>query len=365
MKRRSCALLAWLLVAARVAGSSQPAPVELAAEGRQPQAAVSADGAVAVVYGTPASDTAPGRVLCRVSADGGKTFAPAVEIARVEGLALGMRRGPRIAFAGATLVVLAISHGNGNLWAWRSTDRGTTWSAPTKVNDVEKSAVEGMHALASDGGTLLATWLDGRTKGTKIYAARSMDGGVTWSKNVKVYASPDGHTCECCAPAASPDGKGGFAVLWRNWLKGSRDMWLASSADGGRTFGKARKLGVGTWPLDGCPMKAGTLAPEPNGRLLTLWEREGTLYECSPGGTERSLGEAGQPWAASGPGGVYRVWKAGETIRLVAPGAAPADLGRGAWPVVASAPSGAPLVAAWQSPGNAGGVVFAVMRELH
>jgi hypothetical protein len=339
-----------------------PASATLAGEGRQPQVAVSADGAVAVVYGTPATEDAPGRVLCRVSGDGGKTFAPEREIARVAGLALGMRRGPRVAWSGRTLVVLAISHATGNLSAWRSADRGATWNAPVRVNDAEKSAIEGMHDLGVSGGTLLAAWLDGRTKGTKIYAARSTDGGATWSPNARVYASPDGHTCECCSPSVGPDGRGGFAIMWRNWLKGSRDMWLASSADAGRTFGKARKLGTGTWPLDGCPMAGGGLAPEPGGKLLTLWRREGELFECRPGEPEHDLGAGDQPWAAAGPGGVYRVWKAGEAITLLAPGAPAAELGHGAWPVLAAAPSGSPLVAAWQLAGDRGGIVTALLR---
>lgn len=346
-----------MIAAALLAGwAAAASPVTLSPSGRQPQAAVGPEGAVAVAWGEPATENAPGRILCRVSADGGRTFAPAVEVARVEKPALGMRRGPRVAFAGPVLVVLAVSHGSGDLVAWRSADRGATWSPPATVNDVPKSAIEGMHALAAGrDGTLLACWLDGRTKGTKIYAARSVDGGATWSKNVRVYASPDGHTCECCAPAAAPEGKGGFAVMWRNWLKGSRDMWLASSADDGRTFGRARKLGVGTWPLDGCPMKGGALAAQPDGTLLTLWEREGTLYECVPGKPEQSLGDAGQPWAAAASGGVYRVWAAEGRVRCQGPEGVAQDVGPGSFPVVAA---GGPVVAVvWQSPGEAGGVM--------
>ena len=73
---------------------------------------------------------------------------------------------------------------NGDLLVWRSADGGRTWSSPSTVNDVAGAAREGLHAMASGAGGLLFTaWLDLREGRTKLYGARSTDGGVTWSKN--------------------------------------------------------------------------------------------------------------------------------------------------------------------------------------
>ena len=57
------------------------------------------------------------------------------------------------------------------------------------INDVPGAPTEGLHALASDAkGQLFAAWLDKRGgQGTKLYGARSTDGGATWSKNVMIY----------------------------------------------------------------------------------------------------------------------------------------------------------------------------------
>ena len=56
------------------------------------------------------------------------------------------------------------------------------------------------------------------------------------------------------------DAQGRVAVMWRNWLNGSRDMFAALSSDGGKTFATAQKLGSGTWKLNGCPMDGGSIA---------------------------------------------------------------------------------------------------------
>ena len=53
--------------------------------------------------------------------------------------------------------------------------------------------------------------------------------------------SPDGTICECCDPSLAAMGHGEFAVMWRNKLGGSRDLYtlrLAGRASGG-SGGKA------------------------------------------------------------------------------------------------------------------------------
>ena len=91
---------------------------------------------------------------------------------------------------------------------------------------------------------------------------------------MRVYQSPDGHICECCQPVAAVDAQGRVAVMWRNWLGGTRDLYLTTSADGGKTFAAAQKLGTGTWKLNGCPMDGGAVAFNPLGKPLAVWRRK-------------------------------------------------------------------------------------------
>src|SRR4051794_2476027 len=240
------------------------------------------------------------------SGDGGQSFSAPVKVAESPALMAGMRRGPRIVIAGEAIVITAVAsgeRGKGDLLAWRSTDHGSSWFGPTRINDVAASAREGLHSISARGNRIFATWLDLRSPGMKLYGAVSHDGGNTWSENRLVYQSPDGHICECCHPTAYIAADGKFYAMWRNWLNGNRDMYVAESTDEGRTW-TAKKLGSGTWPLNACPMDGGALSIDNAGKILSVWRRDKTVYIASPGESERELGAGKQPvivQTASGP----------------------------------------------------------------
>jgi len=282
-------------------------PVEIApSEFRgaiQPQVAVAPGGQIHVVFGK-------GTALYHAGSADGRRFTPPVKIGELEKLALGMRRGPRIAATDQDLVVTAISHADGNLHAWTSQDNGSTWHERPHVNDRAKSAIEGLQALAGDGhGFVFATWLDDREGGKQVWGASSPDGGQTWGANVLIYKSPDGPVCPCCHPSVAVDATGRVAVMWRNALGGSRDFYLARSADRGKTFGAAEKLGSGTWKMNACPMDGGSLAIGPKGEAETVWRRERTIF-ASVGATEQRLSAAGaQPLVLYTKRGASFLWE--------------------------------------------------------
>jgi hypothetical protein len=350
-------------------------PVELArgagqTEPQQPQIAVGADGAIHVAYGV--DDVVR---YCR-SNDGGKTFSEPVDLPPISNMSLGMRRGPRIAVTDKAICVTAIGGKqgkgrDGDVLAMRSVDGGKTWSDPAPVNDIADSAREGLHAMAAGPrGELCCVWLDLRNRRTEIMASIAAEGGASWQKNVLVYKSPDGSVCECCHPSVAFDGRGGIHVMWRNSLAGARDMYAAVSSDGGRTFGKASKLGSGTWPLDACPMDGGAIAVAADGKPAAAWRREKTVYLSLAGRREEQrLGPGEQPWVTATEVGPVVVWlkERGETLFLLAPGdEAPTDLAaRAADPVIASGPGGrGPVVAAWESRvGKDFSIICQVIRE--
>lgn len=114
-----------------------------------------------------------------------------------------------------------------------------------RVNDVDEIAKEALMGLSADGLKVFAVWLAVKNpKGKNVYGAKSTDGGMTWSKNLLVYASPDSTVCECCKPSVAIKGKNIY-VMFRNWLKVKRDLYLAKSSNGGKSFENAQKLGVG------------------------------------------------------------------------------------------------------------------------
>jgi hypothetical protein len=268
-----------------------------------------------------------------------------------------------VALSGNTIVITAVAgkipdggphaHGlpsDGDLFVWRSKDGGKTWSEGKAINDVPGSATEGLHGLAADGkGTLFAAWLDKRgAKGTKLCAARSMDDGATWSKNIEVYRSPGGSICECCHPSVAIDAAGRLLVMWRNSLGGARDMYLAASRDG-VTFSTPEKLGNGTWRIDACPMDGGGLAVSPT-KTLTAWRRDGNIFLAEPGQAERQVGTGKDVALALSGDRVYALWSNGPRLEAWNDGKVDVLSGAGAFPSVCSLPAGGAL-AAWEENG--------------
>jgi hypothetical protein len=322
--------------------------IQLAPEGaapafRQPQLAAGAK-MTALTFG------AGNAVYFSASSDGGASFSKPVKVSEQGKLSLGRHRGPRVAIAGDSIVISAIAGekgggADGDLVAWRSADGGKSWSAGVRVNDIAGSAREGLHAMASGEGVLFAAWLDLRAKGTRLYGAASTDGGATWSKNVLVYASPDGSICQCCHPSLFVDSHGAIHAMFRNALAGARDMYIARSTDGGKTFGAAEKQGAGTWPLEACPMDGG-------GLMATAWRRDKDVFLSTEPGHEILLGPGKDPAIAAGADGIYTAWSSGPGLRVSAPGKPVADLASaGAFVQLASAPGGT-VIAAWESNGS-------------
>jgi hypothetical protein len=282
---------------------------------KEPQAAIGTNGRVFVAFG------AGEEVYAAVSGDSGKTFGTPVRVGSEGNLSLGMRRGPRVVATKRGAVITAIYNKagggqDGELFSWRTDDGGKTWLGPARVNDVSGAAREGLHGMAvsPDGEKIACTWLDLRAKGTQLFSSVSSDGGKTWSKNALVYRSPDGSICECCHPSLVYDAQNRLHVMWRNSLGGARDMYLASSLDGGKTFGAAQKLGAGTWPLKACPMDGGALAVSPKTGITTFWRRENTLYlaDASPANApEKSVGPGQQGTIAKTDRGTYLAWLRG------------------------------------------------------
>jgi hypothetical protein len=347
-------------------------PVELASGStpnhpRQPQVAIDEAGGIHVVYG------AGEHVFYRRSDDGGKTFSQTTELPQIANMSLGMRRGPRVAAGKGFVCVTAIGGKqgkgrDGEIFAYRSEDGGKTWLGPVTVNDEPAAAREGLHAMAAGPkGELCCVWLDLRSKGTKLVGSTSTDGGRTWTKNLLVYESPDGKVCECCHPSVTFDSQGWIYVMWRNLIAGNRDLYYCISADGGKSFAFATKLGTGAWPLNACPMDGGAIAALAPGVVATAWRREKSIYLTIPGDSEeRLLGPGEQAWIAATAAGPYAVWlkKRGESLQLLAPGQErPVELATQAGDPMVAAPAGGrgPVVAAWE---GRNGNKFTVMCQV-
>ncbi len=327
-------------------GDSKHAP-------RQPQAFVSVDGTVDVVFAT--ND----EIRLTTSHDQGATFQAATSSIRCPNLALGMRRGPRLVRTESAVIVTAIGGKqgkgrDGDLHLWRSTDNGASWSEAVFVNDVSDSAREGLHGMAAGpAGHVWCVWLDLRSGKSEIYTAHSSDHGQTWNGNVRAYRSPDGSVCECCHPSIMGGVAGQATVMFRNSLSGKRDMFLTRTEDG-TTFANGRQLGQASWKLDACPMDGGMLASDGQAGLLTVWRRDNAVYATlGDGQTEQRLGEGQQPWAAWSAAGPIIVWTSRRegplSLQRGLPGKIQQIAATARDPVVASHPQSDFAVICWEA----------------
>jgi hypothetical protein len=274
------------------------------------------------------------------SPDEGMTFGAPSAITVSGKMALGMRRGPRVAASRAAVVVTAVvgergGGADGDVVLYRSVDQGRSWGPATIINDVPGSAREGLHGMSANAeGLVVITWLDLRQKGTRIYAAVSRDHGASWEPDVLVYASPAGSVCECCHPSVDVDADGDVAVMFRNSVEGNRDMYVARARDG-RTFEPAVKLGTGTWPLQGCPMDGGAVELSPSGVVAT-WRREDGVFLTTGTGAEQRLGTGRDSVVGLHGTSTDVGWSGTDGVALWRREGPPATLGAGRFPSLIS-----------------------------
>lgn len=263
--------------------------------GEQPQISTDNKGMIRIVFGQK------DKIFCSTSKDQGITFSAPVLVAQVTDMHLGMSRGPQLASSGNYSIITAMDK-SGSIHCFRLNHSSNEWKSMGTINDLKGSCPEGLMGIAADKkDNFYAVWLDTRTGNkNQIYFSSSSDNASHWSKNTLVYQSPDGHVCECCKPGISAQGSE-VAIMFRNWVNGSRDLYLLQSTDKGKSFKGAQKLGMGTWKLNGCPMDGGGIFIDRSNTVHSVWQREGIVYYCKPGEMEANMGK-GRTCSITGSG---------------------------------------------------------------
>lgn len=278
------------------------------------------------------------------------SFEQPVAVAVLPNLVAGAKRGPQVAVSDQAIVITAVNKA-GDIHAYPLNRLTGKWSSGVRVNDVPEIAKEGFQAVTGTGkNTFHAVWLDLRgDKKNKIVGATSHDGGLTWTQNKIIYQSPDGSVCECCKVSVKARNNDVY-VQFRNWLDGSRDLYLAYSADGGVNYALPQKLGTGTWKLKACPMDGGAIVLTGKGKPLTVWRRENSLYRCVPGEPEQLLATGRNVTAAAGAKASVIAWDDNGTIWAKRDQETPIAVGKGMMPSVAVTKQIA--LVAWESDGQ-------------
>lgn len=288
---------ALILVAATIALAGRPVsrdvdsgrpvvtPQRVPGGGIQPRVAIDDRGTVHLIYfrGEPSH----GDIFYVRSTGGGGTFSDPMRVNSAAGsaIATGSVRGAQIAVGGTGRVHVAW---NGS----RSSGPGSTPMFYTRLNDPgtafepERNIMRGEYNL--DGGGTVAADRSGhvyivwhanapgeRDEGKRrVWIARSADDGRSFDRERSVFDEPTG-ACGCCGLGAFADRRGGVYVLFRSAFEvTNRDMYLLASRDLGEHFSGIR---IDRWNAGVCMMSTQAFAEGSSG-LFTAWETEGQVY---------------------------------------------------------------------------------------
>ena len=263
--------------------------VKVADNAKAPSLALDLEGNVYVAF------SRGGNIEVSVSLDGGATFSAPVRVLNAQGRDPGVsNRGPRIVvdrqkrvYVSAPLTIGAADAAVMNdLYYAGSTDKGKTWTRPYPVSE-PKTGMESVHAAAAGPGELHVAWLSSAEGKAPVltYAKFGADGKKS-GKSVVVSTTP----CEKCPPAIAVDGKGNPSVAWRESnhdaaSKEHRQIYLAISTDGGKSFGPPARLNSVDSGLSECPYEPPALAATGDGKTLAAaWmdrrdlERDANVY---------------------------------------------------------------------------------------
>ena len=279
--------------------------------GQQPNVAIDNKGVIRMVYGE--SD----KIFCITSDNNGVTFSKPEFVGKISGMHLGHTRGPQIASSKNYSMITAIDT-KGSIHSYKLNHLNKSWVKSAIVNDQNGTAVEGLMALTADKeDNFYATWLDIRIgKKNNIYFSSMNGKSQAWGKNLLVYKSPEGHTCECCKPNIVYNNNK-LVVSFRNWLMGSRDIYYSVSGNKGKTFSTPKKFGKGTWQLNACPMDGGGLAINENGIVSAAWRRNSDVYYSSGSQREQKLGLGRDVSMAQSKGKTFVAWQDKNKIRVI------------------------------------------------
>ncbi|TFH31379.1 MAG: hypothetical protein E4H00_03615 [Myxococcales bacterium] len=120
-----------------------------------------------------------------------------------------------------------------NVFQARSTDRGRTWTTPSRVDtadatfdpDVEIPANAWRPDIAAGDGSLCVAWQDDRLGNNDIFASRSADAGDSYAAELRVDDSGDGSSQQYDPAVAI--GSGRCYVAWVDDRSGDADIRFA------------------------------------------------------------------------------------------------------------------------------------------
>lgn len=181
----------------------------------------------------PATSYLP-EVYYRRSTDDGATWQSDIRLSTGQ----HSTRQPAIATSGDFVHVVWDDgrHGpNAEIYYRRSTDCGATWDPETRLTHADGSSGNGV--VAASGQYVYAVWDDDRDGNWEIYYNRSTDRGATWSADTRL--TNDAADSYFASIAAA----GNYVhITWEDARANDLEEWYKRSTDYGQTWGEDTRL---------------------------------------------------------------------------------------------------------------------------
>jgi hypothetical protein len=275
--------------------------------GLQPQAVLDGQGVLHLVYfkGDPAAGDlfyvrrATGRLDFSDPLRVNSQPSSAVAVGTIRGgqLAVGKDGRVHVAWNGSNKAQPRSPVGGFPMLYARLNDAGTAFEP--QRNLMQRSGVlDGGGTVAADAtGHVYVAWHALKADSPRgpehrqVWVASSADEGKTFGPEVVANPRPMG-ACPCCGMRAFVDAAGTTRLLYRAATEGvHRDMVLLTSADRGQRFDA---VVLDRWEINDCPMSSEAFA-EGSGGVFAAWETRGQVYFAR-------LGKDVSPVAAPGDG---------------------------------------------------------------
>lgn len=313
-RRSFVASCAGAAVAGQGSGTSNVVPLKVPDGGLQPQAVIDPNDVIHLIYlyGNPAAADigyvrkAPGDRQFSEPIKVNDQPGSAIALGTVRGahLALGKSGRVHVAWNGSAKAVPKAARNSAPMVYTRMRDDGRGFESQRNVMRISTGLDGGGTVAADPFGNVYVGWhAQGQKNGQpqegeiyrRVWVARSADDGRTFGAEIPVSPQETG-ACGCCGMAGLADKKGNLYLLYRAARETiHRDMYLLISRDRGRSF---QAVELQPWEIGACPMSTASLA-EANGRVAVSWETEKQVYFAF---VDAHRGLVGKPTPAPGQG---------------------------------------------------------------
>lgn len=241
------------------------------AKGSDPQIGTRASGELFLLH---LKDKA---IWLKTSGDGGDSFEEAVRVNDGGEVASHSENTPMMLVRTMREFYVLWTADDGNdrnsLRLASSVDWGKSFGKSVAV-DPAGPVSQSFYTLAvGPDGVVYAAWLDSRDRGqgkqgsSGLYIARSTNRGQSFEKSVRVALN----VCPCCRPSIAFTDAKTVHIGWRGVMEGDvRDIFVATSTDGGLTFPASARIAEDNWQINGCPHSGPSLATL-GGKLYIAW----------------------------------------------------------------------------------------------